>query len=32
MTLENYPNLRDFGERFARRSSARATPFKFDFQ
>jgi len=32
MTLEDYPNLRAFGERFARRSSARATPFKFDFQ
>jgi glutathione S-transferase len=32
MTLEDYPNLRAFGERFSRRSSARATPFKFDFQ
>jgi glutathione S-transferase len=26
-----YPNLRAFAERFGQRSSARATPFKFDF-
>jgi glutathione S-transferase len=32
MTLEDYPSLRAFGERFARRSSAKATTFKFDFQ
>ena len=32
MGLEDFPNLRAFGERFARRSSAKATPFKFDFQ
>jgi glutathione S-transferase len=27
-----YPNLRAIAERFAQRSSAKATPFKFDFQ
>jgi len=27
-----YPKLRAFAERFGKRSSARATPFKFDFQ
>jgi glutathione S-transferase len=27
-----YPKLRAFAERFGRRSSAKATPFKFDFQ
>jgi glutathione S-transferase len=32
MSLAEHPNLRAFGERFARRSSAKATPFRFDFQ
>lgn len=32
LSTEPYPNLRAFAERFGRRSSARATPFKFDFQ
>lgn len=31
LSLEAYPALRAFGQRFAARSSARATPFKFDF-
>ena len=31
MALDDYPNLRAFAERFGQRSSARATPFKFDF-
>jgi glutathione S-transferase len=31
LSLEAYPALRAFGERFARKSSARVTGFKFDF-
>lgn len=31
LSLEAYPDLRAFGQRFATRSSARATGFKFDF-
>jgi glutathione S-transferase len=31
LSLQPYPMLRAFAERFARRSSARATPYVFDF-
>lgn len=31
LSLDAYPALRAFGQRFARKSSARATEFKFDF-
>jgi glutathione S-transferase len=31
LSLQPYPALRDFAERFSRRSSARATPYVFDF-
>ena len=32
LSTEAYPNLRAFAERFGKRSSAKATPYKFDFQ
>jgi glutathione S-transferase len=32
LDTEPYPRLRGFAERFARRSSAKATPFHFDFE
>jgi glutathione S-transferase len=32
LDTEAYPKLRGFAERFARRSSAKATPYRFDFQ
>ena len=32
LATDAYPNLRAFAERFGKRSSARATPYKFDFQ
>ena len=31
LSLDAYPDLRAFARRFAERSSARATTFKFDF-
>ena len=31
LAMDDYPNLRAFAERFGKRSSAKATPFKFDF-
>ena len=32
LATDAYPNLRAFAERFGKRSSAKATPYKFDFQ